>query len=181
MNNNPRELAMRYACAFLNLFEDELTPGDMAALCKAASVFSRNNTRLALLLAPYMETSYVVETLTKACVDMGVPRVCERIIQLLVASHRIALLAEVLVQICEQYKVRHAILTCCIISSHELTPDEKENVKLFIERATGCVLMEQYTIDHSLIAGVRVVANTIFWEYSVRRYLSEVGRQLTTS
>ncbi len=162
-------LAIRYAHAFLNIFGDTITIDNFESLCLVSRCFKKYKLDLALDGSSEM---------IQICRNAGIPISFEKLVQLLAQTHRLSLFPEVLVQVCEQYKLRHGIITCSITSSHALTEYEKKTLHLFLERATKCKLIEQYGIDDKLIAGIRIVGNGVFWEYSVRRYLSEVSRQL---
>jgi len=178
MKNARVTIAKRYARAYLDIFGDAITVSALTPLCEAAAFFYRHKTRLALQLAPYLDDSYVIQRITHLCVSSGMPASCEHIIRLLVHERRLELLADVLVQICFQYRVRHHIMSCSITSSHALTEHELASIRRFLECKTGYSIMDVYAVDADLIAGLRLQSDTIMWEYSLHKQLAEASRQL---
>jgi F0F1-type ATP synthase delta subunit len=178
MNYQQNILAIRYADAFLNVFDAHITLDNFQALSQAAVFFNAHKGRLALALTPYLNKNHVLVCIISLCKDIGVPDSCIPIIQLLARMNRLALLPAVLFQISEQYKIRHNIVTCSIISSHVLSERNKALLDRFLENSTKYTLMKKYDVDEKLIAGIRIVGDTLFWEYSIRRYLAEIGRTM---
>lgn len=178
MNTNQNTLAIRYADAFLNVFDDSITTQNFSELCQAAAFFKSQQRHLALVLAPYLNKDEVITRITDVCRQAGLTDTCKQLIRLLVYTNRLDLLADVLLQICEQYKSRHNLFNCSIISSHPLTDQNKAALDRFLARSTKQNLMKKYSVDETLIAGIRIVGDNIFWEYSIRRYLAEIDRKI---
>lgn len=178
MNNNRNTLAIRYADAFLNVFDASITTQNFGQLCQAADFFNSHKRRLALVLSPYLNKAGVVARVSDLCSDAGLPDTCKQLIHLLVYANRLDLLADILLHICEQYKIRHKLFNCSIISSHPLTDQNKAALDRFLDHTTKQNFMKKYSVDETLIAGVRIIGDNIFWEYSIRRYLAEIGRKI---
>lgn len=174
MNSLHNKLAISYARAFLDCFDDTITLHSLPALYQAVAVFKQYQRQLALALAPYLGTTKVVPSLTKVCVAVGAPASCSHIIKLLAQHNRLELLPAVLAQIGEQYKLRHHIVDCTVSSSHELGEWERAIITKFLEKKTHHTVMPHYIIAKKLIAGIRIEGDSFFWEYSVRRYLEKI-------
>lgn len=169
---------MRYADAFLNLFDASITPENFQTFCRTAVLFNAHKRRLSLALTPYLDTAHTAARITDLCTRMGMPDTCKQLVQLLAHTNRLELLPTVLTHIGEQYKIRHGMLDCSIVSSHPLSERNKAALHRFLSHATKHTLIKQYSVDKSLIAGIRVVGDNLFWEYSVRRYLAEINRKV---
>jgi ATP synthase F1 delta subunit len=174
MNTVYNRLAISYAHAFLDCFGDTITPQSLPALQQAVVMFKQHQRQLALALAPYLDAATVTPSLTKACITAGAPTSCAHLIELLAAHNRLELLPAVLAQISEQYKLRHHIVDCAVSSSHELGEQERTTISKFLEKKTQHTVMPQYVVNKKLIAGIRIAGDTLFWEYSVRRYLEKI-------
>lgn len=174
MNSVYNRLAISYARAFLDCFGDTITLHSLPALQQAVVLFKQHQRQLALALACHVEATKVTPSLTKICVTAGAPASCARIIELLAQHNRLELLPEVLAQISEQYKLRHHIVDCTVSSSHKLGEQECATITKFLAKKTHQTVMPQYVVNKKLIAGVRIVGDALFWEYSVRRYLEKI-------
>ncbi len=178
MNYTQNRLAIRYADAFLNLFDTSITPENLQTFCRTAAFFDAHKRRLSLALTPYLDTAHAAARITDLCKQMGMPETCKQLVHLLAHANRLELLPTVLTHIGEQYKIRHGTFDCAIISSHPLSEQNKAALNRFLDHATNHTLMKQYSVDKSLIAGIRVVGDNLFWEYSIRRYLAEISRKV---
>lgn len=174
MNFICNKLAISYADAFLDVFGDSITSDYLASLRKAALFFKHYQRRLALVLAPYIDKKKAVKQITTICEAAGVPSSCKHIIELLANHNRLDILTDVLFQIGEQYKIRHHILNCSITSSHELTEHERAIITTFLGMNNNNTFIQEYNVDAKLIAGIRIVGDNLFWEYSIRHYLEKI-------
>lgn len=174
MNFICNKLAASYAHAFLDIFGDSITLDSLAALRKAALFFKQYQRRLALVLAPYIDKKRAIEQITIICEAAGVPSSCKHIIKLLAHHNRLDIVTDVLFQIGEQYKIRHHIANCSITTSHELTEHERAIITTFLEKKNNNTFIQEYNVDTKLIAGIRIVGDNVFWEYSIRHYLEKI-------
>lgn len=69
------------------------------------------------------------------------------------------------------YRERHAVILCKIMSSHELSDDQKQVVEGFLHRQTQRKIVYTAAVDRELIAGIRIQGESFLWEQSVAHRL----------
>jgi F0F1-type ATP synthase delta subunit len=72
------------------------------------------------------------------------------------------------------YKERMNIVEFSVTSAHELDAKNSMAVKRFLAKITGKTIMCTYSINTSLIAGMRLKSVEHMWEYSVRKRIESL-------
>jgi F0F1-type ATP synthase delta subunit len=71
------------------------------------------------------------------------------------------------------YLERQHIVSFTITSSHLLPESAVLSIQRFLARNTGKTIIYTCIVDPTLIAGVRLVNTTLFWEHSVAKQLRD--------
>lgn len=61
-----------------------------------------------------------------------------------------------------------------VASSCELLDEQRKSIESFIARHVSGKKSYTYTVDPSLIAGVRIYSDTILWEVSIEKQLRDL-------
>lgn len=171
-------IAKRYAQAFLNLSINDLTDADFINVQHAIVFFSQNRPLLALLKVPHIKSEEKIAALQQVLIaNHKLPEVFITLIALLVRDKRAALVLETLEQLKKLYRDHQNIEFYKISSSHALDDTELTTLQNFLAQKTGHTIFYTYTIDPSLIAGIRMQSNERLWEYSIKKQLASLSHQ----
>jgi ATP synthase F1 delta subunit len=168
-------VAKKYAQAFLNVFDKQITYEDFTHFCLAADFFTQNKQLLFFLSWPIINTQLKVKALKEALKVFRLNKQCfGTLIDLLATHKRTFLIMEVLKQLCVQYKVRHNIMKFSIRSSHELEKEDLDILSQFLVNLTAKDIIYDYAIEKKLIAGIRLQSSTYLWECSINKQLMQI-------
>jgi|ERR1700722_8009193 len=168
-------VAKKYALAFLNVFDDQVSYEDFEQFCIAADFFDRNKQLLFFLSWPMIDTELKVKALKDALKIFKLNKpYYHKLLDLLAAQKRTFLIMEVLKQLCAQYKIRHNIMKFSIQSSHELEKEDLHILSQFLVNLTAKDIIYDYAIEKNLIAGIRLQSNTLLWECSINKQLAHI-------
>jgi F-type H+-transporting ATPase subunit delta len=171
-------IAKRYAHAFLNLYINNLTDADFIEVQHAIVFFSQNRPLLALLKVPHIQSEEKIAALEQVLIaNYKLPEVFKKLIALLVHNKRASLILETLEQLKKLYRAHQNIEFYKISSSHVLNGTELKTLQKFLAQKTGRTIFYTYTIDPSLIAGIRMQSNERLWEYSIKKQLASLSHQ----
>ncbi len=176
--NGDRVIARNYAVAFINSFIDDISEQDFLAMQDALAFWEENRKTFYFLEAPAFDAAKKISILNEVLEKLYAPESLKELFALLVRHKRVLLIRDVLREICALYKKRKNILFFTISSVHELHDDELDLIKQFLKNKTGKTILCTCVIDKSLIAGIRCRSETVEWEYSVRKQLDNLRRQL---
>src|SRR5271156_5706706 len=157
-------LADKYAQAFIELYDKKISSHDLERLGNACDNFSHNKDLMGLLgLADsdiQQEMVAILQKYYKFSPCFGI------LWNLLLAHRRLFLLPAVLDSIITVYKKRHTIVPVTITSSHPLSRQEQERVEKFLAHQTGLAIIYTYSVNPTLIVGIRMQSPTFLWERS---------------
>jgi ATP synthase F1 delta subunit len=170
-------IARKYAEAYLNLYADSISLEDFFALQSIESFLAKHESVLFFLSLSYILPSIKRDYLDKLRIRFGVPESFNQLTRVLIEQKRGFLLDAILRQVDTSYRRRKKILFFTISSSPALTSEQIKNIQGFLAHMTGCVIMYKYTVDKTLIAGIRLQADTVLWEYSIRKQLDRLSQQ----
>lgn len=177
MINNQLIIAKRYARAFLNVFS--LSHSDLNKLDNAINFLKQHPEITTFLKIPLLDSHIKLEALKESVINsFELPNAFNSIIELLVRKKRSELLLQVLEQIKNDYQDQHAIQQFLILSSSELTDEQKKVLKQYLIEATGATITTSYDIDKKLIAGIRMQSGQLQWEYSIAKQLKKIRASL---
>jgi F-type H+-transporting ATPase subunit delta len=107
-------------------------------------------------------------------VQFGLNGIFDELIDLLIDDKRITLLIDVLEFIVRRYKSDFNIMDFVIVSSHQLTDKEQNQIKNFLERKTKKKVQYKIKVDPNLIAGLKIYSETLLWEHSIYSQLTSL-------
>lgn len=164
-------VARKYARAYLKVFSDELDLKHFQAIEALSSFLAHHKQVLFFLQLRHIDTETKLATLGSVFKQLGIPESFMHLMALLLTDKRAWMLHEVVKQLCILYEELKYVIPITITASHELSSDERTIIDRFIEQKAGCCILAHHKVDPSLIAGLRIQAHTILWEYSVRKQL----------
>jgi F-type H+-transporting ATPase subunit delta len=176
MNVSSNIIAKRYAIAFLNLYFDQISKGDIAFMLELEAFLKRNKMFYVYLRIPTIPESIKKKALLKILQEFRVKQAVENLIFLLLEDGRIEILDIVLCQVVQCYREKRGIQSFKIITSHNLSENEKEKVMLFVEHLAKNEVITKFLVDEKLIAGFRIQSKNFLWERSVSKQLRDVKK-----
>jgi len=170
-------VARNYAIAFLNTFEDDMTPQDFLRIRAIRDFWLDNKKMFTFLNVPGFDLMKKKELLNALLKEFDAPAFLQELIVLLVRHGRASYIPDVLEQVCDLYKERNNILFFTITSTYELSEDELKTIEQFLAHKTGKKILFNWSIDTSLIAGIRCQSDTLVWEHSISKQLDDLRKQ----
>lgn len=170
-------LAKKYAQAFFNLHKNSINENDLNKLTQIVDFFKKNKRLIALLKVPHINEKDKIAALQDILINQyKLPVQFLELITVLVQQKRAWYIPEVLLQLNELYQ-KHALIESFVItSSHQLDENQLSFLQKFLKKITGHTIIYRYTIDPSLIAGIRMKSNHLLWEYSIAQQLRNLSR-----
>lgn len=176
-------LARRYAQAYLNVYEHELTDSVRENI-KALRDFLGLNSRIVFFL---MVPSIAEEVKVRGIAFLGekfeLPKGLQKSMHILLQSKRACLLGRFFDFIDILYQKKYGRVSFVVSSSHEIASQDKEILQNFLKKLVSlekCAdradydILCTYKIDKKLIAGIRMQSNTHVWEHSIAKQLRSV-------
>lgn len=172
-------IAFRYAKAFLRSTGAALSYEDSMHIERAANALTSNPGVLFYLKIPVNKTPELLLAVEKFLEHYKVKDVLSTVVSLLVKQNRLPLLPDVLRAIIALYREKTHLVTCIVSTAALLTEDQKAYVERDIAQRLGLKPEITYTIDKSLIAGIRIRAGFLQWEYSVAQQIRYLKSSVT--
>jgi F-type H+-transporting ATPase subunit delta len=172
--NSQQILNKRYALAYLHLHETELDLSVCDRMQSAADFLKNTSAAQLVLKLTTLQSSVYTDTIKALIEQFRIPLTLMSLIALLIEHNRLSLLPDVLASIVSLYKEKQGILTYTIVSSHTLDASAKEAILAFLHKQSDKKIIYKEKIDQSLIAGIRLQSETLLWEYSVKKQLSQL-------
>lgn len=170
----------RYAQAFLNRFQRDITVHNVAALENVVRFLQENRSVIALAKIPGLLASQQ-QMLMKQCLDrFALYPLLNPLVTLLIAHKRISYITEIIRVIIARYKRQQGITEFTIASSHLLDGDSQASIVHFLEKQTGNQIQGSFVLDTGLIAGIRMRSEEFLWEYSIAKQLRQIKLALIT-
>ena len=108
----------------------------------------------------------------------GIPFFCQKLCLLLVKHQRTSLLPSICNLVADIYQHDVKIMTFTISSSETLTDQQKKKIETFLHKHVDETVSCSYTLDKTLIAGVRLQSDCLLWEDSIRGRLQTLQESL---
>jgi ATP synthase F1 delta subunit len=167
-------IAKKYAQAFYAVFPQAVTFADLTKLEQAQIFLQTHKRTLFFLQLPQFDTDTQLSMIEDLIGYFLLPHHVAKLFLLLLSHNRSFYIPDVLSFVIQLYKERNNIIDFSIISSHELDEKNRSLIKQFLEHSTDKTIMGNYTIDTSLIAGIRLQSIGYMWEYSVRKQINSL-------
>jgi F0F1-type ATP synthase delta subunit len=183
MHENENVIAKKYAIAFLNLFGNYCSIEEMEKILILKDFFKKNNYFYVSLRISNIPIKKKEDVLNQIIKTYKINCPLQKLTNLLLKQKRIAILDTVLSCMWNEYKKIHNIKDFTISSSQHLS---KENKRVAIELITNKFLksikknhlITHFTINPSLIVGLRIESPTLLWERSIRKELKIVSKSI---
>lgn len=171
-------VAKKYACAFLNCYEKEISLQEYTVLDSACQALKKYKQFLHLLDASFLSAAEKEKGLKILIQECRVPLSLEPLCRLLGQHHRLFLLPLVIHFTKLEYSKRYALLPMTIKTSAQVSEADIDLLKKFLSLQTGCQIIATSVVDRSLIAGIRMESIPYIWEHSIAKQLRQVSRQV---
>ena len=178
MTRSEQLLARRYATAFLNLFQNEISFDQFMALKQAVAFLAERKKVLFFLSLPSLAADKKMNIMKQAFKMLELPDVCNKLMALLLHDKRASLLYDVLQFVVMLYEQRNTIMDVALSTSHEVDQQALAIVQRFLAQLTGNDVIYTHRVDKNLIAGIRAQSDTILWEQSVEKQLRTISVSL---
>ena len=168
-----RNVAHTYAKAFLNVFGASLTQEMIHNISQAAQFLYEHRRALFLLKVPIIPESVKKRGVKELTDRFDLPASIEQLFDLLLKRKRASLFAAVCQEIVREYNKRHHHETVVVASSCPLTEQQKKKIMRFANAQFPGTKKYIFKIDTTLIAGIKIMSDTLMWESSIDNYLRE--------
>lgn len=171
-------IAKKYAHAYLNCFGNQHTFEDFCSMWRASQFLSEHHSLLF-----YLSLSMISEKDKKRFIDLFFEKFhlfdsLKKLFYLLLKNKHIFLGADTLRDIYGLYKIKNKIADLQVTSGCDLSADQLDEIKHFFTRLSGENVVVRYSVDPSLIAGIRLQTETLLWEYSIAKQLRKLKQEL---
>lgn len=174
-----KKLARKYAIAFLNTSENE-----HEILFNALDIIEtfRASHGLFFKMLQHSNASMKLkhEGIAKIFAPHALPRHIVTFLQVLVSDKTIGLLSFIIKQIREEYKQRNNLIDVTVTSSHELQPEQKNDLEAAVKEKMNGTLSFTYVIDERLISGIKIRTHTYYWEESLAQRIRAIEHTLSS-
>ena len=169
-------LTKKYAYAFINTFESQLSHHDIENISLAADFLKNHRRAVFLLKVPKLDQEIKKRGLKEFAARFKLAESIRHLQELLFKHGRAHLFAAVMREIVSCYRQRNNIMVFNVASSGTLSEKNRVVIEQFMQRKTVGDHIYRYALDQSLIAGVRIQSDTLLWEYSIDKQLRELAR-----
>jgi len=172
------DLAKKYARAYLHVFGNQHTLDDFLSMWRASQFLSEHHSLLF-----YLSLSIIHESDKKRFIDLFFDKFhlfnsLKQLFYLLLKNKQIFLAADVLRDIYGLYKTEHNIAELRVVSSHDLTDIQLQEIESFFVKLSGQHVVLRHTVNPLLIAGIRMQTEKFLWESSIAQQLRKIKQEL---
>jgi len=175
--NNKDIVSRKYAKAFLNMYEDQISVELFNNIKKLEAFFHDHKKVVYLLSIPNILPETKEKLLGELFQKFNLDALLQPLIHLLSKSKRLFLIDDILKHIRLLYKERKDIMRFNITSSHEISNQDLEIIENFLAYKTKKTIISTHWIDKSLVAGIRLQSGTLLWEYSIDKQCETLRKQ----
>ncbi len=168
------DIVQKYAKAFSRVYDDTITREIVDRLELAARFLYVHRRALFLLRVSVIDRKVREEAILEFCDRFKLGDAIKKLVKVLLNDKRASLLAPVFEAIGMLYKKRNSIVEIAVTSSCVLSDAQRSSLEAFLARHIVGEKTYTYTVDTSLIAGVRVLSDSCLWEFSIEKQLREL-------
>ena len=169
-------LAKKYAVAFFRIYRPD--EPHMKALTTLRNYLSSNKVFKAILNLPSLSRKEKEKIVDHVAAKLQLPKCIIKLIKVLLQHKRIELIDEVVNKVFFLHKKRERKFHFAVSTSHELTPAEQEAVTSFIKTLVPNHIVTTFTIDPTLISGIKIKSDTLLLERSIAKQLRNIEKNL---
>lgn len=170
------QIARKYAIAFLNIYINKINEKDFLNLVTAFKFLKTHPDVLFFFFLPNLTLSVKNEIINTLFTKFDLNLEFKQLTDFLIENSRAFLFVDILREIILIYQERNSIILFDITSANELKDSDLKDIKYFLERKSGCKVIESYEIDKNLIAGIKAKSTTLLWEYSIAKQMRNIRR-----
>ncbi|MBM3886431.1 ATP synthase F1 subunit delta [Candidatus Dependentiae bacterium] len=172
-------IARKYACAFLNLYFDALSPVHIEGLIGLQEFLRDRKGILSFLSLPSLTDQAAHDFLTRLYDNFCLPVQFGKLVQQLLDRGNVYLLPVILQQLLQEYWIRRRVLLFNIASSHALNADEQARIIAFLTKQTGAAeIKANFSVNAALICGIQMKSDMYMFEHSIARELKKIKESL---
>lgn len=166
----------KYAYAFLTIFQAKLSLERCNQLERLYRFLEANPSCLSIILIPKLTHEEKKLLFNKLFTAFNLETILTPLAELLIQHNRIIYLHAIIKEIPHLYKKRIHVTDFTISSSHAIDQETAQTLKKFLEKKSQSTVTITHAVDTTLIAGIRMQAETFLWEYSIRQQLQKIAR-----
>jgi F-type H+-transporting ATPase subunit delta len=166
-----RNIAKKYAKAFMAVFPRACTLADMGKISIAQKFLQTHKQTLLFLQLPQFDQDRKKSMIADLISHFSLPEQLSTIMFLLITHNRSFYIPDVLLCITQLYKEQTNSIEFSLKSTQILNEKQVESIKQFLGRLLNKNIIATSSLDASLIAGLRLQSNDYLWEYSVRKHM----------
>ena len=171
------DVSHKYARAFLNVYHGTLTSEMIDAIQQMCEFLRAHHRVVFFLKLSVLDEEIKIRGLHMLCDRYGLGESVRALIALLQQHRRLYLITDVLCHVRDAFLVDQNIESFCVTCASELTDEQEKTIHTFLSAQLSREVICCFTVDRSLIAGVRAQGANYMWERSVAQQLRNV-RQL---
>lgn len=166
-----KNIAKKYAHAFMNIFPKACTFNDLKKIEIAQSFLQGHKRTLFFLQLPQFDHERKKSMVADLIDYFSLPQELAGLLHLLIQHNRSFYIPDALWWIAQLYKDQINSIEFSIKTAHEIDEQQINSIKQFLSYLTHKKIIAVSSIDTSLIAGLRLQSNEHLWEYSVRKQI----------
>lgn len=167
-------IAYKYAKAFLNVFFSSISREDIDRLPKIRLMFSKEPGLMLFLKLSSIPSEQRSKYLQQFLEKNNLKGIWHDLVRALMKHKRIQLFCRILFYIEKFYFEKIGLIKWSVLSSLDLDNKEKDIIKNFLEiksrKKAECI----YSIEPTLIAGLKMQSHQYLWENSIQERIREL-------
>jgi ATP synthase F1 delta subunit len=170
-------LARRYARAYQAVYKKKMGDEELDRLIQFLSILKSHKHAFFYTTLSQIAGEKKIAVLSAVARQYGLEEMMQPLMQLLLAHRRLVLLPAVVESLVALYEEQAGRVPIDVTSALELSAEDKKRLEAAIARATNKKIYADYSIDSSLIAGVRIVSRRAGFmsEQSLRQSLNTIA------
>lgn len=174
MSEQWESFTKKYAQAFLNLYNDQLSAAVIGNLVACENFLTTHKNAGAYLSLSSIALEKKTALLKEICASFNLPTAFDKLSHVLLKNGHIEVLPKVLQKIISGNRLQKNIINFTVSLSHALGDQEKKSLVSFIKKNVSQEIMVDFIIDPSLICGIKIKSNTLLWERSIAKQLKTI-------
>lgn len=171
-------IAKKYALAFLHVYKAECDNLYIEKLAIFTKFISSSKIFQAILSRPSLPITKKKQIVELMAEKLGLRPCTKKLVLLLLKEKRIELLVDICKKILLLYKKQQNVEHFEITSSHKLLTEEEKIITEFIASQVSIKINANFTVDTSLISGIKIKSDTFIWERSINKQLQKIEQKL---
>lgn len=164
-------LTQKYAKAFFNLYGKQFSDATIEKVAACKAFLEQHKSLDAFLLLSAINRTEKLALLEKIFAAFTLPSVLINLGETLLDHRRIDLLPQILQKIIREYQISKNILNFTVYTSHTIDDSAQKSLISFIQNKVPQKIAVNFSIDPTLICGVKIKSDTLQWERSIAKQL----------